>query len=202
MSYRVGLTGGIGSGKSTVAELFRQEGVAVLDADAISHQLTQPGGAAVALIAKAFGDDCIAPGGGMNRAKMRELIFSDTTARQRLEAILHPLIRAQLVAQAQAASSPYLVMVVPLLFEARDYLQLVQRVLVVDCAETTQVARAMQRSALTEQMVRSIMAQQTSRAERLRRADDVIDNDGTLEALRRQVERLHQDYLRRSSECT
>lgn len=202
MNYCVGLTGGIGSGKSTVAELFRQEGIVVLDADVISHQMTQPGGAAVALIGKAFGDDYIAPGGAMNRAKMRELVFSDAAARHRLEAILHPLVRAQLLAQAQAASSPYLLMVVPLLFEARDYLPLIQRVLVVDCAETTQVARAMQRSALTEQMVRSIMAQQIPRGERLRRADDVIENDGPVEALRLQVGRLHEDYLRRSSECT
>ncbi len=200
MSYRVGLTGGIGSGKSTVAQLFRELGVAVIDSDAISHQLTQAGGGAIAEIAEVFGDEFLTSGGALDRAKMRGRVFSDAAARHRLEAILHPLIRARMLEEAGIASSPYLLMVVPLLFEARDYLQLMQRVLVVDCAEETQVARAMRRSALDEHAVRAIMAQQISRAERLRRADDVIHNDGDPDELRPQVARLHQDYLRRSSE--
>ncbi len=200
MRYCVGLTGGIGSGKSTVASLFREQGIVVIDSDVISHQLTQAGGAAIALIGMAFGEEYLTAGGALDRAKMRELVFSDAAAKHRLEAILHPLIRAQMLAQAQAASSRYLLMVVPLLFEAHGYLELMQRVLVVDCAEDIQVARAMQRSALDERAVRAIMAQQVSRVDRLRRADDVIHNDGSLDELRGQVERLHQEYLRRSSE--
>lgn len=200
MSYFVGLTGGIGSGKSTVAQLFREQGVAIIDSDAISHQLTQAGGAAIALVGQAFGEEFLTPTGALDRAKMRERIFADTPARRRLEAILHPLIRAQMLEQARAASSPYVLLVVPLLFEAMGYLELMRRVLVVDCAEETQVTRAMRRSALDAHVVRAIMAQQISRAERIRRADDVIHNDGSLDDLRPQVARLHQDYLRRSSE--
>jgi dephospho-CoA kinase len=196
----VGLTGGIGSGKSTVAALFKECGVTVIDSDEISHQLTQPRGSAIAAIRAAFSDGYIDASGALDRQKMRQLAFSDPAAKQRLEGILHPLIRAQMLAQAQAANTdhantpPYLLMVVPLLFEA-GYHQLVQRTLVVDCAEATQVARAMRRGGLTEQEVHSIMAQQILRAERLRRADDVIQNDGDLQSLRQQVERSHQRYL-------
>ncbi len=195
MSYSIGLAGGIGSGKSTVAALFKECGVTVIDSDAISHQLTQPGGDAIAAICAAFGDKYIDASGALDRQKMRQLVFSDPAAKQRLEGILHPLIRAQMLAQAKAAStSPYMLMVVPLLFEA-GYHELVQRTLVVDCAEATQVARAMQRSGLAEQEIRDIMAQQILRAERLRRADDIIQNDGDLQSLRQQVERSHQRYL-------
>ncbi len=196
----IGLTGGIGSGKSTVAALFKERGVTVIDSDVISHQLTQPAGAAIAAIRTAFGDGYIDASGVLDRPRMRQLVFSDPAAKQHLEGILHPLIRAQILAQAQAANtdhastSPYLLLVVPLLFEA-GYHELVQRTLVVDCTEATQVARAMRRSGLGEQEVRDIMAQQIARAERLRRADDIIQNDGDMEALRQQVERLHQRYL-------
>jgi dephospho-CoA kinase len=200
VTYRIGLTGGIGSGKSTVAGLFREQGISVVDSDVISHQLTQAGGAAIASIGKAFGEEYLTANGALDRAKMRQRIFSDAAAKHLLETILHPLIRAQMLVQAQASPSPYLLLVVPLLFEARNYRELVQRVLVVDCAEETQVARATQRSGLDEQAVRTIMAQQISRAERLRRADDTIHNDGNLDDLRQQVRRLHRDYLDRSSD--
>ena len=193
----VGLTGGIGSGKSTVATLFKECGVTVIDSDVISHQLTQPGGGAIAVIRAAFGDSYIDASGALDRQKMRQLVFSDHAAKQRLEGILHPLIHARMLAQAEtsAAATPYLLLVIPLLFETGNYLKLLQRTLVVDCAEATQVVRAMRRSGLSEHEVHSIMAQQISRAERLRRADDIIQNDGDIESLRQQVEQSHQRYL-------
>ena len=192
----VGLTGGIGSGKSTVATLFKECGVTVIDSDEISHQLTQPAGAAIAAIRAAFGDSYIDTSGALDRPHMRQLAFSNPTAKQRLEGILHPLIRAQILAQAEtsAAASPYLLLVIPLLFETENYLKLVQRTLVVDCAETAQIARAMRRSGLSEEEVRAIMAQQITRTERLRHADDIIQNDADLDALRLKVEQLHQRY--------
>ncbi len=195
MSYRIGLTGGIGSGKSTVAALFADCGATVIDSDVISHRLTQSGGSAIAAIRAAFGDDYINTDGALDRARMRQRVFSDPAARLQLEAILHPLIRVQMLAQAETSTAPYLLLVVPLLFEAAGYLGLVQRTLVVDCTEVLQVARAMQRGGLDEQTVRAIMATQMPRAERLRRADDVIQNNGSPDDLRRQVEQLHQRYL-------
>ena len=198
----IGLTGGIGSGKSTVAALFKECGVTVIDSDVISHQLTQAGGGAIAAIRAAFGDSYIDANGALDRQKMRQLVFSDPIAKQRLEGILHPLIRVQMLAQVRAANtdhsasaSPYLLLVVPLLFETQNYRGLVQRTLAVDCAETTQIARAMRRSGLSEHEVRAIMAQQITRVERLRCADDIIQNDADPDALRLEVEQLHQRYL-------
>ncbi len=202
MSYRIGLTGGIGSGKSTVAALFQKHGATIIDSDVISHQLTQPGGAAITAIRAAFGDTCINADGALDRPRMRQLVFSDAAAKQQLEGIMHPLIRAQMLAQAQAVhpasvsgAAPYLLLVVPLLFETANYRALVQRTLVVDCTPATQLARAMLRSGLNEQEVRAIMAQQITRAERLKRADDIIQNDADLDSLRLQVEQLHRRYL-------
>ena len=203
MSYRVGLSGGIGSGKSTVAALFQEQGVTVIDSDVISHQLTQAGGEAIALIRHEFGDECLGAEGALNRARMRQLIFSDPGAKQKLEAILHPLIRARMLAQAETSgASPYLLLVVPLLFEAPNYRELAQRTLVVDCSEETQIARAMRRSAVSEQEVRAIMSQQISRTGRLGLADDVIHNNGGMDELRPQVVQLHRFYLDRSSEVS
>lgn len=203
MSYRVGLTGGIGSGKSAVAALFREQGIPVIDSDAISHQITQAGGAAIPGISAAFGPACLNADGALDRARMRELVFSDPAAKRKLEAILHPLIRTLMLEQADAAAgSPYLLLVVPLLFETPNYRELAQRTLVVDCAEQTQVARTMQRSGLSAAEVRAIVAHQIPRAERLRLADDVIHNEGSMDELRGQVLRLHQAYLSRSSETS
>ncbi len=205
MKFCVGLTGGIGSGKSTVASLFKEYDVLVIDSDVISHQMTQSGGMAIAAIHSTFGDGYIDASGALNRALMRRLIFSDHAAKLQLEAILHPLIRAQIMVQVDSAStnsthtSPYLLLVIPLLFETRGYRELVQRTLVVDCAETTQIARTMQRGGLDEQTVRTIMASQITRAERLRLADGIIQNDGNLDTLRQQVGQLHQHYLAISS---
>jgi dephospho-CoA kinase len=193
----IGLTGGIGCGKSTVAALFAKSGAQVIDSDAISHQLTGPDGAAITAIRSAFGDDYIDPEGGLDRARMRQLAFSDAASKQLLESILHPLIRTRMLAQSQMTpdAAPYVLLVVPLLFEAAGYRELVQRTLAVDCTERTQIARAMQRSGLNEQDVRAIMAQQISRTERLQLADDIIENDADLNALQPRVQQLHQHYL-------
>jgi dephospho-CoA kinase len=194
--FSVGLTGGIGSGKSTVAGLFRECGAAVIDSDAVSHRLTQAGGAAIHLIRAAFGDDYIDDSGALDRRRMRQLVFSDAAAKQRLEAILHPLIRDEVLAQANAAgTAPYLLLVIPLLLEAAGYAGLVQRILVVDCTEETQVERTIRRSGLNAAEVHAIMAQQLDRNARLSRADDVIYNDGGLSSLHSQVVQLHRRYL-------
>jgi len=195
----VGLTGGIGSGKNTVAALFKELGVAVIDSDVISHHITQPAGAAIDTIRKTFGEMYITADGALKRALMRQLVFSDSAARRQLEAILHPLIHAQLLAHAEinnvsGAQHPYLILVIPLLFESTNYRQLVQRTLVVDCTEEAQIARTMQRSHLDEKIVRAIMASQVTRTERLRHADNVIQNNGDLNTLRQQVDQLHQHY--------
>ena len=192
----IGLTGGIGSGKSTVAALFAEYGAGIIDTDAIAHFLTQAGGEAIAAIRAAFGDDYITEDGALNRTKMRGLIFSDAAAKQRLEQILHPLIFEQAKAQLlQLQDRPYVLAVVPLLPESRNFRQLARRVLVVDCGEDTQVARVVGRSRLTEAEVRAIIARQTPRAERLRLADDVICNDAGLDSLAVQVAALHKRYL-------
>lgn len=194
-SFIVGLTGGIGSGKSTVADMFQTLGATVIDSDAVSHRLTAAGGAAIAAIRDAFGADFIDESGALDRTRMRQLAFGASSARLRLESILHPMIRNEMWARASSAPPPYCLLVVPLLFETAGYAELPGRILVVDCPEQTQLARTMQRSGLNESTVRSIMAQQLDREARLARADDVIVNDGALAALRPQVERLHQQYL-------
>lgn len=196
MTVRIGLTGGIGCGKSTVARMFAAHGATIIDTDEISHALTQAHGAAIAPIAATLGCEYIDSAGALDRAKTRQLIFSDQAARQRLEAILHPLILREVeIALRQCAEAAYAMIVVPLLFESPAFMRLVQRVLVVDCEEQVQVARVMQRSRLSEPEVRAIIASQTPRAERLRRADDLIRNDGGPERLEIQVTDLHKHYL-------
>ncbi|MEW6313794.1 MAG: dephospho-CoA kinase [Pseudomonadota bacterium] len=192
----VGLTGGIGSGKSSAARIFAELGATVIDTDAIARELTAPGGGALPEIRRQFGDACFTASGELDRAALRAQVFSDTAARKRLETILHPRIRAA-VAQRIAATegAPYLILVVPLLLETGAYRHIVQRVLVVDCAETEQVARTMARSGLREEEVRAIMAAQWPRRERIAQADDVVNNNGSPEVLRQQVEALHRRYL-------
>ena len=193
----VGLTGGIGSGKSTVAAMFQECGAAILDSDAISHQLTQAQGNAIPALRAAFGADYLDTSGALDRARMRQHVFSDPAAKLRLENILHPLIRARLQAEVQQAlggTQPYMMLVVPLLLETTPYRELVQRVLVVDCAEPLQMARVMHRSGLAQGEVETIMAQQLPRAARLREADDTLNNDGDLASLRSQVLALHRRY--------
>ena len=199
MTYVVGLTGGIGSGKSAVADLFAERGIAVIDTDAIAHALTVPGGAAMAAIRAEFGDGVANADGALDRAAMRAMVFADPSARRRLEAILHPMIRSeserQLLASATHADSPYAILMVPLLIESGDYRKRVNRVAVVDCAESTQIARVMSRNGIARNEIERILAAQATRAERLAAADDVIDNDGNLAALPPQIERLHRQYL-------
>ena len=191
----VGLTGGIGSGKSAAAAHFATLGVPVVDTDVIAQALTAADGAAMPLLAAAFGSQVVAESGALDRAAMRALAFADPANRRRLESILHPLIRAESVRQLDVARGPYALLVVPLLFENPDYLALVRRSLLVDCAEEVQLARVQARSGLTADAVRAIMAAQMPRVQRLARADDVIDNDGSLAALQLQVEAKHQYYL-------
>lgn len=193
--FSVGLTGGIGSGKTTVADMLAARGAAVVDTDLIAHQLTMPGGLAIPEIHAQFGAAFLTPDGAMNRARMREYVFAEPDAKVRLEAILHPLIRIETERAAAEAQGVYLIFVVPLLVESRGWKDRVSRVLVVDCQEVTQVRRVMSRSGLTEPQVHAIMAAQVSREERLAAADDVIDNDGEASALIPQVEQLHARYL-------
>ena len=192
MNYLVGLTGGIGSGKSTVADLFAALGARIIDTDLISRQLTQAGGAAIPALCEAFGTGVIDAPGALDRAAMRKLVFTHPKEKMRLEAILHPRILAQ--AKQQAASptdAPYTLVVVPLLFENRRYSDWLNRVITVDCPEETQIKRTMQRSQLDEAAVRAIMAQQLSREARLTFSDEKILNNGSLEDLEKQVVGMH-----------
>lgn len=193
--YIVGLTGGIGSGKSAATAHFAALGASVVDTDQIAHALTAPGGAAMADIREAFGEAMLAPDGSLDRAAMRALAFARPEARRELEAILHPLIRAESARQCLAAPGPYVILAVPLLVESGDYRARCDRICVVDCPEPLQVARVRQRSGLAEAQIRAIMAAQATRAQRLAAADDVLDNAGTLAELEAQVERLHARYL-------
>lgn len=191
----VGLTGGIGSGKSTVAQLFEHLGVRIVDTDRISRELTLADGQAIPLIRTAFGTSFIDAQGALDRPRMRRHIFDHPDARKQLEAILHPLIRQQVQALVQQPTAmPYTIIVVPLLVESRDYGWL-HRILVVDCSEANQLLRTMQRSQLSEAEARAILAAQASRAERRQRADDLINNDAAPELLPEQVARLHRQYL-------
>lgn len=193
--YTVGLTGGIGSGKSAVAALFARLGVGVVDTDEIAHELTRPGGEAIAPIRAAFGDQAIARDGALDRAAMRKLAFGDARERNRLEAILHPMIRAESSRRLERAAGPYAILVIPLLVESGVDRSRTPRVLVVDCPEASQLERVMRRSGLPQAEARAILAAQATRAQRLAAADDVIDNAGVPQALEGQVARLHEKYL-------
>lgn len=198
LAFSVGLTGGIGCGKSTVADMFAALGASVIDTDQIAHALTAPHGAAMPALLAEFGEDFATPEGALDRARMRALVFSDATARARLEAILHPRIRDATAAAASIASGDYVIYVVPLLIESGTWRERVTRVLAIDCPEELQVARVMARSGITEAQVRAIMAAQVTRAQRRAAADDIIVNDDGLDALRPQVEILHAMYLSQS----
>lgn len=195
MRFSVGLTGGIGCGKTTVADMFGALGASVIDTDLIAHAMTAPHGPAMAAIVAEFGPAFASPDGSLDRARMRELVFTEPPARARLEAILHPRIRDAALAAAVAATGAYVMFVVPLLIESGTWRERVQRVLAIDCPEEVQVARVMARNNLSEQQVRDIMAAQATRAERLAAADDVIVNDDGIDALGPQIARLHAEYL-------
>ncbi|AHV93131.1 dephospho-CoA kinase [Bordetella holmesii] len=194
---KIGLTGGIGSGKTRVADMLGQWGACVIDTDAIAHALTQAGGLAMPAILQEFGPPSARPDGAMDRDWMRARVFRDPSSRARLEAILHPLIGPQTQAAADDAQGSYLVFVVPLLVESGRWRQRIDRICVVDCDPDTQIARVQQRSGLTESDIRRIMAAQAARSTRLEAADDVINNDGstTAEALLARTRRLHERYL-------
>ena len=195
MTFVVGLTGGIGSGKSAAAEEFARLGATVIDTDTIAHELTRAGGVAVAQVRRLFGDAYIDASGAMDRGRMRELVFADPASKKKLEALLHPMIRAESQRRIDSAKGPYAVLVVPLLIESPNYRRRVDRVLVIDCPEELQLARVRMRSRLSEQEVRRIIAAQVPRSERLAATDDIIDNEGSLDALRRQVQALHERYV-------
>ena len=195
MRFSVGLTGGIGCGKTTVADMFGERGATLVDTDLIAHAMTVPHGPAMPAILAAFGPQFAGPDGALDRARMRALVFSDPAAKVRLEAILHPMIRDAALAAAAAATGPYVIFVVPLLIESGTWRERVTRVLAIDCPEQVQVARVMARNGLTEEQVRAIMATQVSRAERLAAADDVISNEGQIGALEPQIARLHAQYM-------
>lgn len=198
----VGLTGGIGSGKSAAAERFAALGAAIVDTDQIAHQLTVAGGDAIPALLQAFGPKIIGVDGALDRAAMRALAFGDPSVRQRLEGILHPMIHARsdaAVAVAAAQAAPYVVLVVPLLVESGGYRSRCDRIAVVDVPEALQLERVMRRSGLAREQVEAIMAAQASRAQRRAIADDLIDNSGDIAALQRQVDELDRRYRAETS---
>ena len=197
--WTLGLTGGIGSGKTAASDRFGELGAAVVDTDVIARQLTAPGGAALPAICARFGDAVLGADGALDRDAMRAVVFDSPDARRQLEAILHPMIRAESDRQCAEARAPYVVLVVPLLIESGTYRARCDRIVVVDVEEGVQLARVMQRSGLPRAQVEAIMAAQISRARRLDAADDVIDNGGSLADLHRQVDGLHALYLRLAS---
>lgn len=195
-ALRVGLTGGIGSGKSTVANMLADCGAVVIDSDAIARQLTAPGGAAIDLIAKQFGAHFLTPQGALDRDRMRELVFGDAGAKKKLESIVHPLVGAESARQAAQADSACIVFDVPLLVESGRWRQRVDQVLVVDCSEELQISRVMARSGWTREAVERVMAAQASRSQRLAAADVCIYNDAclSLAALAVMVRQLAQRF--------
>lgn len=193
--YVVGLTGGIGSGKSTVADLFVEQGAGLVDTDAIARELTLAGGAAMPALTAEFGPEILTTDGALDRVAMRQLAFADPSARSRLEGILHPLIRRISAERSQAATEPYVILAVPLLVESGNYHQRCDRILVVDCPESLQIERVMARNGLSAEEVKAIMAAQATRQQRLAVADDVVVNDADREKIVEQVKIQHAKYL-------
>lgn len=193
--YVVAITGGIGSGKTTVANQFAELGIEVVDADVIAREVVEPGTPALAAIAAHFGPEVITPDGQLDRRRLRERVFTDPQAKGWLNALLHPLIRTEMQRQCAAARSPYCLLVVPLLVENR-LTALANRVLVIDVDEATQIERTCRRDGVSHEQAQAILAAQASRAERLAAADDVLDNqNGTPEAIRSRILALHETYL-------
>ncbi len=199
--FVVALTGGIGSGKTEASKIFAELGVSVTDLDAISRQLTATNQPLIADIAALFGDAYVTPEGALNRAAMRALIFDDATARAKLNALIHPAIYDVALQQLHAnqlhlsKNIPYQILDIPLLLETPRYLPHINRILVIDCSEATQIARVMQRSQLAEDEVKKIIAAQTPRKQLLTLADDVIENEGNVANLRKKIDGVHQKYL-------
>jgi dephospho-CoA kinase len=200
--FSVGLTGGIGSGKSLVADLLAERGASLIDTDRIAHELTAPGGAAMSAIRQQFGPAFVTSEGALDRARMRQKVFAEPQAKKQLEAILHPMIRMETERAAANATGAYPVFVVPLLVESGTWKERVSRVLVVDCPQALQIERVMRRNGLPREQVQAIMAAQASREQRLAAADDVIVNDKTVADLLPEVERLHQLYCRLAQDAS
>jgi len=192
---KIGLTGGIGSGKSTVARLFEKHGVPIIDTDEIARDMVRPNQPALKKIVQEFGPDIVAGDGELDRTRLRERVFQDPGAKSRLEAILHPAIFAELKRLAAAIEAPYCIFVIPLLVESNAQ-SLVDRILVVDCPELLQIARIKSRDRMDDTLIRRILASQASRSERLSQAHDIIVNDGDLGKLEQQVNELHEFYLK------
>ncbi len=198
LAFSVGLTGGVGSGKSTIATMLSKRGAGLVDADAIAHQLTSAGGAAMAKLRESFGAEAIAPDGSLDRARMRARVFSDAAARAQLESLLHPMIRAAMRERAAMlinGGSHYVVHVVPLLVETANWRAYADRLLLVDCSAATQLARVCARTGIDEATARRIMGAQATRQQRLAAADDVLLNEAPLDHIERKVEHLHRAYL-------
>ena len=198
-AFSVGLTGGVGSGKSTIGAMFSDRGAALVDADLIAHQLTSAGGAAIEALREAFGAEAITPEGSLDRVRMRARVFSDATLRTQLESLLHPMIRGAMresAAKLIVEGAPYVVLVVPLLIETGNRGGYADHILLIDCSEATQLARVRARPGIDESTARKIIAAQATRAERLAVADDVLLNEAPLDQIDPKVERLHQMYLR------
>lgn len=191
---RIGLTGGIGSGKSAACHIFAELGVPVIDADQVSREVAATGEPALAAVAELFGSSVLNADGSLDRARVRERIFAEPALRQQLEAILHPLIKQRLITFAATSHAPYVILAIPLLLEA-GWETLVDRVLVIDSPVEQQINRTMQRDSISRQRAEAIIAAQMKRGERLRHADDTVLNDGDLEQLRREIMKLHQRYL-------
>lgn len=191
---KIGVTGGLGAGKTTATRIFMRHGVPIIDTDEISHELTGRDGAAIPLVREAFGESVFKADGNLDRSALRARILTDDAAKRQLEAILHPLIRQAVESRLAGINAPYVLIVVPLLVETGAYDGLLDRVLVVDCSEQTQVQRALARGGWSEAEVRAMMARQASRKARLARADDVLDTDCRLDALTEQVAALDRKY--------
>ncbi len=194
MAYVVGLTGGIGSGKTAVADAFATLGVEIVDADALAHRISAAGAQGFAAIRVAFGDAIVGADGELDRAALRHLVFADVAARRRLEGILHPLIRAEAERQVRSWRGAYGIVVVPLLLEREGLRSIIDRILVVDCPEDEQVRRVVARSGLSTEEVHAIMATQFDRARRRAAGDDIVDNSGTISAIAPQVRALDRRY--------
>ena len=198
-SFSVGLTGGVGSGKSTIAAMLSKRGAGLIDADAIAHKLTSSGGSAIDSLRESFGADAIATDGALDRARMRARVFSDSGARKQLESLLHPMIRTMMrehAAKLIADGAPYAVYAVPLLIESGNWRSYIDRILLIDCSETTQLARVCSRAGIDHSTAQKIVASQATRPQRLAAADDVLLNEAPLNEIEPRVQRLHQLYLR------
>lgn len=197
MSFILGITGGIGSGKSAATQWFESQGISVVDADVVAREVVEPGQPALQAIQQAFGDWVLLEDGNLDRRALREHIFQFPQARQTLEKITHPAIRQSIIQQLQQAESPYVILVSPLLFETNQH-QLTHHTLLVDADEQTQLQRASQRDGQSEEQIRKIIAAQMPRAQKQQLANDIVVNDGLLEHLHQQLKPLHLSYLQRA----